>query len=280
MANTGLRFASSDAVLEQHLLPLRVNDLNLCLGGRHVLNGLDFELTGEGVTVVLGPNGAGKTLLLRVLHGLLRPDAGEVSWNGLHPRAARPRQGMVFQRPIMLRRSVAANIRFALRARGVARRASIGARGHGARTRRSAGSGPNPGATPVGRRAAASGHCPRLGGASGCIVPGRAHGQPGSTRRTHHRDTDRARARRRHPRDPDHPRSRPGAAVGRRRAVSCGRAVAGTRHQRFVLCRARTGHGPGCRVPARRSHRLIHDRKRDSPCDFCSIRLHARARDC
>jgi tungstate transport system ATP-binding protein len=121
MANTGLRFASSDAVLEQHLLPLRVNDLNLCLGGRHVLNGLDFELTGEGVTVVLGPNGAGKTLLLRVLHGLLRPDAGEVSWNGLHPRAARPRQGMVFQRPIMLRRSVAANIRFALRARGVAR---------------------------------------------------------------------------------------------------------------------------------------------------------------
>lgn len=121
MASAGLHVASSDTVLEQRLLPLRVNGLNLCLGGRQVLNGLGFELTGDGVTVVLGSNGAGKTLLLRVLHGLLRPDAGEVSWNGLHPRAARPCQGMVFQRPVMLRRSVVANIRFALHARGVAR---------------------------------------------------------------------------------------------------------------------------------------------------------------
>jgi tungstate transport system ATP-binding protein len=121
MASAGLRTASSDAVLEQGLLPLRVNGLNLCLGGRQVLNDLDFELTGVGVTAVLGPNGAGKTLLLRVLHGLLQADAGEVSWNGMQPRAARAHQGMVFQRPVMLRRSVVGNIRFALHARGVAR---------------------------------------------------------------------------------------------------------------------------------------------------------------
>ena len=32
--------------------------------------------------MILGPNGAGKSLLLRLLHGLLRPDAGTVSWAG------------------------------------------------------------------------------------------------------------------------------------------------------------------------------------------------------
>ena len=121
MASRSTGLPSPESIVERQLLPLRVNGLNLCLGGRRVLDHLDFELTGEGVTAVLGPNGAGKTLLLRVLHGLLRPDAGEVSWNGLKPRAARPRQGMVFQQPVMLRRSVAANVRFAMHARGVAR---------------------------------------------------------------------------------------------------------------------------------------------------------------
>ncbi|MEO5813204.1 MAG: ATP-binding cassette domain-containing protein [Rhodanobacter sp.] len=120
-AGAGLNFAQSGTVVEQHLLPLRVNGVSLCLGGRQVLNELTFELTGEGVTTVLGPNGAGKTLLLRVLHGLLRPDAGEVSWNGMTPLAARPHQGMVFQQPVMLRRSVAANIHFAMHTRGVTR---------------------------------------------------------------------------------------------------------------------------------------------------------------
>ncbi|MEO6799140.1 MAG: ATP-binding cassette domain-containing protein [Rhodanobacter sp.] len=122
MASVCADLAPAKSTVEQLLLPLRVSGLSLCLGGRQVLNNLDFELTGEGVTAVLGPNGAGKTLLLRVLHGLLRPDAGEVSWNGMNPRAARAHQGMVFQKPVMLRRSVAANIRFALHTRGVARR--------------------------------------------------------------------------------------------------------------------------------------------------------------
>jgi tungstate transport system ATP-binding protein len=121
MDSACLNFVPTELATGQRLLPLRVSGLNLCLGGRQVLNEVDFELTGDGVTTVLGPNGAGKTLLLRVLHGLLRPDSGEVSWNGMSPLAARPHQGMVFQRPVMLRRSVAANIRFVMRTRGVAR---------------------------------------------------------------------------------------------------------------------------------------------------------------
>jgi len=63
--------------------------------------------------VVLGPNGAGKSVLLRTLHGLIAPTAGTVSWS-------RPvRQAMVFQRPVMLRRSALANLRYALAVNGV-----------------------------------------------------------------------------------------------------------------------------------------------------------------
>jgi tungstate transport system ATP-binding protein len=67
----------------------------------------------------MGPNGAGKSLLLRLLHGLLRPSAGQVRWNGRPPdRAVRRRQAMVFQKPVLLRRSAAANVAYALRVHG------------------------------------------------------------------------------------------------------------------------------------------------------------------
>ena len=66
----------------------------------------------------MGPNGAGKSLLLRLMHGMLTPTAGQVSWGGMPlTDAVRKRQAMVFQSPVLLRRSVAANIRFALKLR-------------------------------------------------------------------------------------------------------------------------------------------------------------------
>ncbi|MBX3673344.1 MAG: ATP-binding cassette domain-containing protein [Burkholderiales bacterium] len=93
---------------------LEARGVSVVLGGVRALDGLDLVLEPGLRTVVLGANGAGKSVLLRTLHGLIAPTAGTVSWS-------RPvRQAMVFQRPVMLRRSALANLRYALAVNGVA----------------------------------------------------------------------------------------------------------------------------------------------------------------
>jgi len=95
---------------------------HLCLNDTCILRDLTLSLAPDGVSLLLGPNGAGKSVTLRLLHGLLAPSAGRVLWNGQPPTAAgRRQQAMVFQRPVLLRRSVAGNIAYALRVRGVPR---------------------------------------------------------------------------------------------------------------------------------------------------------------
>jgi tungstate transport system ATP-binding protein len=98
------------------ILPLSVRDLRFTIGGNEVMRGVSLDLKPGSRSIVLGPNGAGKSMLLRLLHGLLTPTTGEVRWSA--PNAAR-KQAMVFQRPVMLRRSALANIRFALEVAGV-----------------------------------------------------------------------------------------------------------------------------------------------------------------
>ena len=103
---------------ERRIFPLEARGISLCLGGHRALDAIDLAVPANGSVVVLGANGAGKSVLLRVLHGLLRPDAGTVTWGG---GAERPReQAMVFQRPVMLRRSAIANIEYALAVNGMA----------------------------------------------------------------------------------------------------------------------------------------------------------------
>ncbi len=104
------------------ILPLEVRGLGLAFGARTALEDVTFALGTEGLTVVLGANGAGKSVLLRVLHGLLPAARGEILWNGRLPGPpVWRRQAMVFQKPVLLRRSVAANIAYALAARGLPR---------------------------------------------------------------------------------------------------------------------------------------------------------------
>ena len=59
-------------------------------GGREVVAGIDLDLARGECYGLLGPNGAGKTTTLRMLLGLVRPDAGEISLLGFPvPKAAR-----------------------------------------------------------------------------------------------------------------------------------------------------------------------------------------------
>lgn len=83
------------------------------------LDGVSLRLVEGSRTVLLGPNGAGKTLTLRVAHGLLEPTEGAVRWNGPGGSDAALQQAMVFQRPVLLRRSVTANLSYALALRGI-----------------------------------------------------------------------------------------------------------------------------------------------------------------
>lgn len=95
-------------------------DLVFEAGGRRLIDRVDVAIRQERRLVVMGANGAGKSLLLRMLHGLVAPASGEVLWEGASlDHAARRAQAMVFQRPVMLRRSVRANLRFALSVRGL-----------------------------------------------------------------------------------------------------------------------------------------------------------------
>jgi tungstate transport system ATP-binding protein len=103
------------------ILPLEARGLAFDAGGRRLVGAVDLELRQGVRTVVMGPNGSGKSVLLRLLHGLLAPSAGSVLWQGRPADdAVRRRQAMVFQRPVLLRRSAQGNLQHALRARGVA----------------------------------------------------------------------------------------------------------------------------------------------------------------
>ncbi len=103
------------------LLPLRARALSLRFGESIVIDRLELDLDGDGCTMLMGPNGSGKTLLLKLLHGLLAPSAGTVEWGGKAATDVTARQALVFQKPVLLRRSVAANLDFVLKARGLPR---------------------------------------------------------------------------------------------------------------------------------------------------------------
>ncbi len=98
---------------EPSSLPLRLSRVRYAVGGTTLIPDLTLTLGGRGITTILGPNGAGKSLTLRLCHGLIQPTAGAVEWLG--PGAAITRRhAMVFQRPVMLRRSARGNLIHAL----------------------------------------------------------------------------------------------------------------------------------------------------------------------
>ncbi|MEM7596180.1 MAG: ATP-binding cassette domain-containing protein [Pseudomonadota bacterium] len=106
------------------MFPLRVRGAKSSRRGAVLVGPVDLDMSGEGTTVVVGPNGSGKTSLLALLHGTNRLTGGEINWS-LPVEEARAAQAFVFQRPVMLRRSVIDNIAYPLQVRGVRRKTGL-----------------------------------------------------------------------------------------------------------------------------------------------------------
>ncbi|MDD5177074.1 MAG: ATP-binding cassette domain-containing protein [Sterolibacterium sp.] len=99
------------------VFPLVLTDVGFAPGGVALLNHIDLRIEAGSRTLILGANGAGKSVLMRLMHGLLTPSSGSVAWNDGKARPSA--QAMVFQRPVMLRRSTLANIAYGLKLNGV-----------------------------------------------------------------------------------------------------------------------------------------------------------------
>ena len=87
----------------------------------NIIRPLSIRIEAGPATIILGANGAGKSVLMRLMHGLLTPTSGSVHWHERNAQRARRLQAMVFQRPVMLRRSTLANVIYCLALAGVSR---------------------------------------------------------------------------------------------------------------------------------------------------------------
>jgi len=110
---TAMRAPASD-------LPLMLEDVSLLAREVTILDHVSLTFAVGAPTMLVGPNGSGKSSLMRVAMGLAQPSSGGVTYGG---RSDVPptRRAIVFQRPVMLRRSAAGNLTYALAAAGMKR---------------------------------------------------------------------------------------------------------------------------------------------------------------
>lgn len=94
-------------------LPLAFDEVSLSAGATTILDRISLTIGPGAPTLVVGPNGSGKTSLLRLCMGLLGPSRGAVTWGGRMDTGP-GRRAILFQKPVMLRRSAAANIAYGL----------------------------------------------------------------------------------------------------------------------------------------------------------------------
>ena len=103
------------------LFPLNLQGAETSRRGKRLVGPVDLTLDGQGLCVVMGPNGSGKTTLLRLMHGAARLTKGSVDW-ACDMDTARQHQAFVFQRPVVLRRTVEENLTYPLRLRRASRK--------------------------------------------------------------------------------------------------------------------------------------------------------------
>lgn len=100
---------------------LHVEAAEIWAEGAVLLGPVSMTLNSPGITVIMGSNGAGKSLFLSMVHGLLKPRKGRVTWQGVAATETCATRGFVFQATPILRRSIAGNVAFPLQAQGIAK---------------------------------------------------------------------------------------------------------------------------------------------------------------
>jgi tungstate transport system ATP-binding protein len=83
----------------QNTAIVTAQDVRFTADHQLLLSDISVRIIRGNITLVLGHNGAGKTLLLSALHGLITPQHGTITG------PSRQKQKMVFQKPVLLRRS-------------------------------------------------------------------------------------------------------------------------------------------------------------------------------
>lgn len=101
----------------------QLKDVQQCYDGRCVLDVRHLEIHAGEVLAIVGPSGAGKSTLLRLLNFLEQPTSGQLTYHGEAvnpdlPLSQRRQVTTVFQRPVLLKRSVKANLDYGLGLRG------------------------------------------------------------------------------------------------------------------------------------------------------------------
>ena len=96
-------------------LPLAFERAGIVARGVTILDRVTLSIAAGPPTVLVGPNGSGKTTILRAAMGLVSLSSGRMTWGG-RENVPHPRRAIVSQRPVMLRRTAAANVRYALSA--------------------------------------------------------------------------------------------------------------------------------------------------------------------
>jgi tungstate transport system ATP-binding protein len=94
---------------------LSLQGVSCAIQGFWVLKDLNIELHAQERLALVGTNGSGKTSLLKLLHGLIKPQSGHLHWQTHSP----VRQAMLFQRPQMINSSVRHHVALALWAQGL-----------------------------------------------------------------------------------------------------------------------------------------------------------------
>ena len=105
---------------------LEVRSLSKSIGPAKILKGIDLTVERGEILGLIGPTGSGKTTLLRLINLLDEPSTGSILFDGRMVSGkpekellcARRKMAMVFQKPVMFKASVEANVSYGLRMRG------------------------------------------------------------------------------------------------------------------------------------------------------------------